>query len=407
MARLFSNRKNIRKAKEAAGGAQLAGIIGMESVAAEKARAQAMENAKMSVFQRLGSDGSYSQQNLFDQNWQNSNNVDNPDSLFDTSGFGLSQPDQHLMNLGPNAVGRKDVLGVARSGILDADSYANAIAGTAQFRIASKRVSEAEQLLNQEGPAWDMMNNSILGIINEGSALQQRDQLRLLKNQYAKGGTARRAAMFEANEMALGERAMRMRVQETWQANLGMYDTIHKIVDSAQQFSNTFMQNLPLVNDQYRAAMMHTAEMQIEASKLAMTSTLNAYNTKMTQQPQNFGTNLLEGIIKLVPTAVATYFGGPMAGKAVSDTMNAADGSGSGYQGGSDLLGSGMDYLKQSMGGSGLMDEGVLQGPTGPDGQTPYDATSAYQRLTGGWDAAPETDAWDTTGMASQLTSGY
>jgi hypothetical protein len=366
MAKLFSNATNIKKAKEAAGGAQLAGIMANEAIAAEKARAQAAEQAKMAVFQRLGSDGSYSHQNLFDQNWQNANNVDDPNSLFDTSGFGLSQPDQHLMNLGPNAKGRKDVLGVARKGILDADSYANAIAGTAQFRIASKRVSDAEQLLNRKGPAWDMMNNSILGIINEGSALQLRDTMRTLKNQYAKGGTARRAALYEAKELAAGERAMRMRVQETWQANLGMYDTVHKIVDSAQQFSNTFMQNLPLVNDQYRAAMMHTAEMQIQGSQLAMQSSINSYNTKMTQQPRNFGTKLLEGVIKLIPSAVGTAFGAPGLGKALTGVMNDADSAGSGASavagGLGGLLSSGMDYIKGLGGNKGVLTDANTKG---------------------------------------------
>jgi hypothetical protein len=178
--------------------------------------------------------------------------------------------------------------------------------------------------------------------------------MRTLKNQYAKGGTARRAAMYEANELAAGERAMRMRVQETWQANLGMYDTVHKIVDSAQQFSNTFMQNLPLVNDQYRSAMMYSAEMQIQASQLAMQSSINSYNTKMTQQPRNFGTKLLEGVIKLIPQAVATYFGGAEAGKAVGQVMNEADSGGQGAAT-QNMLTSGMDYIKNLGGDKGIL----------------------------------------------------
>jgi hypothetical protein len=300
---IFSNKKGIRTAKEVAGGQQHAAIRAAEAVSAQQARDMAAEQSKMGVWSMLGSD------NLFNTDYQNQRNVDDPGSIFDTSGLGLSQPDQDLRSLGPNDPAKNSILSVAREGVLDPESYANAIADTAQFRIQSQRVRESEQLLNREGPAWDMLENSVLGTINEGSALQLRDTVRKLKNQYAKGGTARRAAMYEVQELAAGERAMRTRVQETWQANLALFDSVRQNADRVAAGSASFMAGLPLVNDSYRDAMQRTTALQIDASTLANTAIMNAYDTKMTQQPVNFGENFVEGLVKLVPAAIGAVVG--------------------------------------------------------------------------------------------------
>jgi hypothetical protein len=353
---IFSNKKGIRKAKEAAGGQQHAAIRAAEAVSAQQARDMAAEQAKMGVWSMLGSD------NLFDTDYQNQRNVDDPNSVWDKSGLGFSQPDQDLRSLGPNDPAKNSILSVAREGVLDPESYANSIANTAQFRIQSQRVRESEQLLNREGPAWDMLENSVLGTINEGSALQLRDTVRKLKNQYAKGGTARRAAMYEVQELAAGERAMRTRVQETWQANLALFDSVRQNADRVAAGTQSFMAGLPLVNDSYRDAMQRTTAMQIQASSLANTAIMQAYDTKMTQQPVNFGENFVEGLVKLVPAAVATYFsggaiGGSEVGSALGQMFGGAPNKGytgrgtSAYGGSSDggimgdVLKSGLNYL--------------------------------------------------------------
>ena len=336
MGKLFSNAKAIKEAKEAAGQQQTAGIMGAEAASAQTARNIAAEQTKSNIFMSLGSgvsgsaDAGAATGNIFD-----------PDA----------QRDQDLKKMA--SYGGFKFLKGKREGIIDPDAYTEQTQASTSFAIRDLLTAESLSLLKKEGPEWDMLENSTLGTIYEGAALQLRDTMRQLKNNYAKGGTARRTAINEFGEIQAAESAMRMRVQETWQANLGLYDTVHKAVDNAQSYASTFMQSLPLVNDQYRAAMMHTAEMQIQASQLAMQSTMNAYNTKMTQQPRNFGTKLLEGVIKLIPTAVATVFGGPGAGMAVGKVMNEADGSGTGGgQALGGLLTSGMDYIK-NLGGDG------------------------------------------------------
>jgi hypothetical protein len=297
---IFSNKKGIRTAKEAAGGQQYAAMSAMEAVDRERARGIAGEQAKAAVWGLLGSDP-----NTFTSG---SGSAPSMTDVFDTSGTGLSSPAE-LRQMGPN-VSKKSktaLLDTAREGILDPEAYAAAISNTAQFRIQSKRVAESEQLLNQEGPAWDMLSNSVLGVINEGSALQLRDTMRKLKNQYAKGGSARRTAMFEANELMAGERAMRMRVQETWQANLDLYDTVRQNADRVAAGTAMFMAGLPLVNDSYRDAMQRTAALQIDASSMANNAIMAAYDTKMTQQPVNFGENFVEGLVKTVGSLALSY----------------------------------------------------------------------------------------------------
>jgi hypothetical protein len=322
---LFSNKKGIERAKKVAGAQQHTAIASMEAVDRERARGIAGEQAKAAVWGLLGSDP---KSNVFTES-TNVNNVDDPTSLFDTSGVGLSQPNQALWQFGPYDKGKKQLLGTAREGILDPEAYAAAISKTASFRIQSQRVRESEQLLNQEGPAWDMLSNSVLGVINEGSALQLRDTMRKLKNQYAKGGSARRTAMFEANELIAGERAMRTRVQETWQANLALYDSVRQNADRVAAGTATFMAGLPLVNDSYRDAMQRTAQLQIMASEQANTAIAQAYDTRMTQQPVNFLTNFLEGTVKLAASVAGTALSA-YATKSFGGGAAAGAGAGSG-----------------------------------------------------------------------------
>jgi hypothetical protein len=315
----MSNKQGIRDAKEVAGAQQHTAIAAMEAADRERARGIANERAKMAVWGLLGQEGTYGP-NTFTAGAEGKEGGD-VTSLFDTSGLGLSQPNQALAKLGPNDPGKKQLLGTAREGILDPEAYANAISNTASFRIQSGRVAESEQLLNQEGPAWDMLSNSVLGIINEGSALQLRDSMRKLKNQYAKGGTARRTAMFEANELMAGERAMRTRVQETWQANLALYDSVRQNADRVAAGTQSFMQGLPLVNDSYRDAMQRTAQLQLQASEIANNTLMSAYDTKMTQQPVDFMTNMMKGTISMfagittsAASSAASYYSGGLAG---------------------------------------------------------------------------------------------
>ncbi|KKL70889.1 hypothetical protein LCGC14_2100380, partial [marine sediment metagenome] len=195
---LFSNKKNIRKAKEAAGQQQAAGIYGMEAASAQSARQIAGQEAQANIFSALGQPGTFgpgattgSYGDGSTNMWDDSAVVDQSLSEFATYGG----KDQFGRGKGKNKKGGKP-LG-SRAGIIDPEGYANQVIGSIPFQIRSKQTAEALQLLNKEGPAWDELENATIGTIHEGAALQLRDTMRQLKNNYAKGGTARRTAVNE------------------------------------------------------------------------------------------------------------------------------------------------------------------------------------------------------------------
>jgi hypothetical protein len=322
---LWSNKKGIREAKESAGAMQYGAGYGLESVDAQNARMQAAEEAKLEVFSLLGAEGTYGPESQ-GVDHENLYNVDDPDSYYDTSGLGRSQPNQDLKQSMPYSSGKKGLLGTPRSGILDPKSYASKISKTSQFRTMSKQVAESEQLLNQEGPAWEELKNSSIGSVNDNSALMLRDTLRQLRNNAAKGGSARRTALNEFNIILAQERAQRVRVENTWKSNLALHDLVRKNADRVQGATHNFMQSLPEVNDAFRAAMSHSAQMQMNAGQMLANVAQNAYAVKQSQQPVNFGTRLAEGLITAVVSMV------PYVGSTVAGAMKQAGASG-GYGG--------------------------------------------------------------------------
>jgi hypothetical protein len=131
-----------------------------------------------------------------------------------------------------------------REGIIDPEGYANQVIGSIPFQIRSKQTAEAMQLLNREGPEWDRLENATIGTIHEGAALQLRDTLRQLKNNYAKGGTARRTAINEYSTIMAQERAMQARTQETWQANLKLHSYVRQNADRVEAGNRSFVENV-------------------------------------------------------------------------------------------------------------------------------------------------------------------
>jgi hypothetical protein len=352
---MYSNAKGIKEAKEAAGGMQYASSAGFEAVAAQTARNQASEDAKSEVFNLLGQAGTYGPGSESGVGWENLTNVDDPSSIYDTSGLGLSQPDQNLKQGMSYSTGRKGLLGTARTGILDPKAYASEVSKSASFRTQSKQVAEAEQLLNQEGPAWDELSGSVHGAIGEGSAIQLRDTLRQLRNNAAKGGGARRASMNEMNTILAQERAQRTRVENTWKANLSLFDTVRKNADRVQAGTRNFMASLPLVNDQFRAAMNKTADMQMNAGGMLANVLQNSYAVKQSQQAVNFGENLAEGLIGAVASMIP--YVGAILGPAIKEA-----GAGGGYGGfSSGVDAAGNPYATSGVASSGA---GATSGPS-------------------------------------------
>ena len=332
---LFSNKKAIREAKEAAGQQQQASIYGLEAADAANARILAGEEAKTNIFNALGQPGTFE-----------------PGSGTGTYGTGETNtydteamPNQDLKKLASYGGGKQ--LKTPRKGVIDPEGYANATIGSLPFKIRSKQTAEAYQLLNKEGEAWDLLENSTLGTIHEGAALQLRDTVRRLKNDYAKGGTARRAAVSEAGMIQAAERAHVMKVQESWQANLRLHDSVRQNADRVQAGNISYVDSLPGLNQEYRAAMTATASLMVSAAEKAAIIAGEAYEIRANEQAVNFGTKLIEaGIMAVASSALNGDYNDAFAsaGNYIAQWGGTGEGAGIGGQF-TDLLGGGVSAI--------------------------------------------------------------
>jgi hypothetical protein len=127
-----------------------------------------------------------------------------------------------------------------REGVLDPVKFGEQLKGTSAFRIMSRQVAEAEGLTNPNSPFRQTLEASVKNPIIEQGAETLRESMRSIRNNYAKGGTARRTALKEANEMLAIERSNRQVGQQLWQANLSLETWIRdyqrETVFSAQKF---------------------------------------------------------------------------------------------------------------------------------------------------------------------------
>lgn len=321
---IFSNKKNIRQAKEAAGQQQAASIYGLEATSAQRDRQIAGQEAQANIFNALGQPGTFGpgattgtygdgSTNMWDENAV----VDQSLSEFATFGG----KDQFGRGKGKNKKGGKP-LG-KREGIIDPEGYANQVIGSIPFQIRSQQTAEAQQLLNKEGPAWDELENATIGSIHEGAALQLRDTVRQLKNNYAKGGMARRTAINEYSTILAQERAMQSRTQQTWQANLQLHSYVRQNADRVEAGNRSFVENINGLSSAHMAAMQATAALQVEAGKTAGLLAGQAYEIRSSQKAVNFGTNLLEGVIQMAASAVGNMVA-PGLGTAIGGAIGEA-----------------------------------------------------------------------------------
>ena len=351
---LFSNKKAIREAKEAAGQQQRAMILGLQAADDAKLQTQRIEETKANIFLSMGQPGTFGP-GATGTDFGAATGAGGEGGAVN---YNLYDPDvaknQDFKKLA--SYGGKDLFSGSREGIIDPEGFANAVSQSTGFQIQSQQVAESQQLLNQEGPAWDLLENSTLGQIHEGAALQLRDTLRELKNKFAKGGTARRAAANEFNTILAQERAMRTRVSETWQANLRLHSYVRQNADRVAQGTTRFIDNLPGLNDSYRGAMMETAKLQIFAAENAAKFAGDAYDIRAAQRAQNFGTRLSEAVIM---AAVSSAVGKGSA--AAGNYIASIGGTGLDAQGNKEEIG-GLGRFTNVLGGTLTDFGGQVQG---------------------------------------------
>jgi hypothetical protein len=317
---VLSNKKNIGMAKDAAGSMQYAAAVGMEATQAYQAQLMAAEMSKLQVYTSLGAPGSYGPGAAAAA-------AANPaGSVYSNS----SMPDQGLRQ-GMSYVdegAKEGLLGSARAGILDPEAYANKIMQSSSFRTQSTLVAEAEQLANREGPMYDRLENSIMGVIHEQSAIALRNAIRQERtSQSRSGGTARNATTLDLRRISIMESNMQNRVRMAWEGAKELDGMVRKQIASTQAGSVDFLNNMPGTNVAFMKAMEESAKMAVDASKMSAEIAKSSYEVRQSQQPVNFWVGLAEGLISMgAGWAMGEMDKGGPAGlmKATGEQLNAA-----------------------------------------------------------------------------------
>jgi len=295
----------------------------IETVEAEKARTIASEQARQNVFQSLGAPGTYGVPGTPGA----PTGAPSTGDYFQTDTTTKSPLAEAQLKGGGRT--KKWNEWESRAGILDPEKYGEDVRKSAMFRIQSQRTAEAEQLLNREGPMWDQLSNSTYGIISEGAATQWREDLRTIKNNSAKGGSARRTALAEAQQMHAQEQSNQMKVQQTWKANFVLFDVVRANADAVQKGNYDFMNNLPGIRAQYQETMSALAEMM---GKIALPMSANMQKMGFQAVEAHPKTSAFQRVVGAIAGAAQGYMtGGGLAGAALGGVMGA---SAAGEQGG-------------------------------------------------------------------------
>lgn len=323
-------KKAKKRAEAEAAHQKFLGGAGIEEAAAAGARTQAAEEAK---FASLGLLGRSPEESL--------------GLTTSASPTGGLFQDQATSTLAKQAGFGGAAAAESRKGILNPQAYAEELAKTVPFQIRSQLTRESQQLLQKKGAAWDELSNSIHGVITEGAALQVRDTMRQLRNQAAKGGTARRTALNEMNVILANERATRTRVQETWQANLQLFDFVRRNAEQVEQGNFRFLnENAPLINRSYVTTMNNMSELMVsQAIPSAATMSYKGY----LETQQYTGTDQFLG--QMLTGVGMGLMGGSLGSGGVGQMVAGAQKI---YGGAQNVL----DYMR-----GGLAEGKVLEGP--------------------------------------------
>ena len=137
--------------------------------------------------------------------------------------------------------------------LLNADEMANAAKNTAGFRTVSHMVAEAEQIMNRSGPAWNALNNSIVGSIYESGAAMHKQQMEQISKNLAQGGSARRIGLQMAQSMQVQENTNRVRTGELWKARAGLEEYRTQNAQNVTSFAQNWVSNSSGIRDSFTA----------------------------------------------------------------------------------------------------------------------------------------------------------
>lgn len=151
-----------------------------------------------------------------------------------------------------------------RKGVLDPTAFSQYVAGTKPFQIISGQVAEAHGLTDPQSPFRQTLEQSIKNPILEAGAETMRESMRQIKNAAAKGGSARRTALREAQQMLAVERSNRVVSQQLWQANLQFEGWIRDYQRNAVNAAQAFTEGLGV--QRYVETMNRASEFMVQTT---------------------------------------------------------------------------------------------------------------------------------------------
>lgn len=214
-----------------------------------------------------------------------------------------------------------------RKGILDPEGMTEAQKGTATFRIMSQLTAESEQMLNEKGDLFQAFRAGITNPIIQAGAQATRESLRFIKDQAAKGGTARRAALQEAQTMLAIEAGNTIKAEALWKAEFQL--RVYTRDRARQQVFDNQSYVAGLVRPYTEA--FNQAGAFLAGTAVPVASNLSSKAYQLANGPKNdFGKKLIIAGISMV----AAKFGGPIAGQMASSLAGSAMGVDQGGGGG-------------------------------------------------------------------------
>lgn len=144
---------------------------------------------------------------------------------------------------------------------LDPEKYTQNLEQSAEFRIASRLTAESEQMLQRSGPLWDeMVKNTQLPII-EGAGAMARENAEALRRSMARGGSARRAAFAEVQQIRERERVNSVKMQQLADSRLKLDKWARENARTQLEFNQNWAANLGGIREEFNSAMDRASEL--------------------------------------------------------------------------------------------------------------------------------------------------
>lgn len=333
MGGLFSQEQERHRSREEQARQSLIAGMSIEAGKAAEARTQAAEESRQSVFGMLGAPGTYDVPGTPAGGGGGTAAAPSFADIYqkqDIAPEAASMVEYGHLN---NAAGWKFLHG-GRKGVLDPTKYAQEIAKSSSFRTQSKLQAQAEQLLSREGEEWQRLEQGTLGKISEDAATAVRESMRELKNDAAKGGTARRAALNEAQKIITIQRANEQRSRQTWQANINLDQYVRNVAMQTQQSNQRFLDNLPGIRQAYSNTMNNLSQMMTQyALPIASAASQRGYQARAAvgNKAKAFAEQLIMSAGVMLVSAALPYVGPALgaAGSALGTIGGALAGAGS------------------------------------------------------------------------------